>query len=435
MKSILIVFLFFAGCLNLCGQYKLLSGPMLGHIDMREASVWVQASSSQPVILTYWPEKNMKDLKKIELKPDSLFGNTATFYLTDLEPATTYKYIVGSNTIPYSLTTQALWQYRTDPPPFKVALGSCVFINEEQYDRPGNPYGGDYQIFSSILATKPDLMLWGGDNVYLREVDFNSRSGIIHRYSDMRDTPELKNLLSSCANYAIWDDHDFGPNDGNGSYIHKDWTLDAFKHFWANPSYGLPGEEEGEGITTQFSWSDIDFFLLDNRYYRVAPNVNGQGCTFLGKKQIDWLIQSLKFSKAPFKLVVMGGQFLNTYAGYETYATCPTERQTILDLIESNNIKGVVFITGDRHFTELSKLALDTGVDIYDLTVSPLTSSPYTSSKEENTLRVDRTMVTQRNFATLGFSGKKGERTMTISVYNSEGDMVWIKSIFQVPEK
>ena len=71
-----------------------------------------------------------------------------------------------------------MWQYRFDPPAFTLAVGSCVFINEPQYDRPGRPYGGNYEIFESLADSKPDAMLWLGDNAYFREVDFYSLSGM-----------------------------------------------------------------------------------------------------------------------------------------------------------------------------------------------------------------------------------------------------------------
>ena len=61
-----------------------------------------------------------------------------------------------------------------DPPAFSFVTGSCAFINEAKYDRPGKPYGGGYEIFESMAADDPDMMLWLGDNIYLREVDFQS---------------------------------------------------------------------------------------------------------------------------------------------------------------------------------------------------------------------------------------------------------------------
>ena len=89
----------------------------------------------------------------------------------------------------------------------------------------------------------------------------------------------------------------------------------------------------------------------------------------------------------------------------------------------------MVFLTGDRHFTELSALPLKDGRTIYDLTCSALTSGTYKAG--ENTLRVEGTVVDQRNFATLTFSGKKNERVMTIRVFDGRGVQQWERAIPQ----
>ncbi len=414
---------------------------MLGYVDMREACIWVHSATPEKVVVKIHKKNEPKLVTTYTKETAGEYSATAHVVLSNLEPGTTYEYVIGperqiaTESIKggvYTFTTQPLWQYRTDPPNFTIATGSCAFINETAYDRPGEPYGGDYEIFQHLAAKQPDAMLWLGDNIYLREVDFASKAGIYHRYEHCRFLPELQNLMHNVANYAIWDDHDFGPNDSDGSYIHKDWTLEAFKNYWANPSYGLPGACIDNGITTQFAWGDIDFFLLDNRYFRVSHDLkNGANPTILGEQQINWLIEALKFSKAPFKLITMGGQFLCTNKIYETYANWTTERERILEAIEANNITGVIFLSGDRHCGELSELKLNSGNVIYDLTVSPLTSKAYDMSKEKNDLRVEGTIVPQKHFATLGFTGEKGKRMLTITVFDSGGNLIYDKKIKQ----
>ena len=414
---------------------------MLGYVDMREACIWVQSASPRKVVVQLHKKVEPKTIISYSQETSGEYTSVAHVVLKNLEPGTLYEYTIGSerqlavdpsNAQLYSFTTQPLWQYRTDPPEFTIATGSCAFINETAYDRPGEPYGGDYGIFQQLAAKKPNAMLWLGDNVYLREVDFASKTGIYHRYELCRFLPELQNLMHNVANYAIWDDHDFGPNDSDGSFIHKDWTLEAFRTYWANPSYGLPGECKDNGITTQFSWGDIDFFLLDNRFFRVTHDLkNGATPTILGESQINWLVAALKFSKSPFKIVTMGGQFLSTNKIYENYANWGNERQRILDAIEANHITGVVFLSGDRHCGELSELKQSSGNVIYDLTVSPLTSKAYDMSNEKNDLRVAGTIVPERHFATLGFSGVKGKRLMTITVFDASGNLIYDKKIYQ----
>jgi alkaline phosphatase D len=295
-------------------------------------------------------------------------------------------------------------------------------VNEPAYDRPGDPYGGDYAIYDSIAAKDPDLMLWLGDNIYLREVDFESMAAIQHRYNESRRLPEMQRLLTACPHVAIWDDHDFGPNDSQGSYVHKDLTLEAFRDYWCNPSSGVAGTCGENGISTSFTFADMDFFLLDNRYNRTGANVKGaQEPTILGEDQLNWFLQSLAASKAPFKLVAIGGQFLNTEPYPENYSTYPAERQKILEFIDQNNITGVVFLTGDRHCGEMSMLKLPSGVVVYDLTVSPLTSKAYNTSKENNTLRIENSTVPDRHYAVLDFSGPRKERKLHIRCIDVSG--------------
>jgi alkaline phosphatase D len=313
-----------------------------------------------------------------------------------------------------------------------MAVGSCTFVNEPAYDRPGDPYGGEFHIFDTIVKKDPDMMLWLGDNIYLREVDFTSYASIAHRYKHTRSQKEIQNLLKHCPNLAIWDDHDFGPNDSNGSFVHKDWTLEAFKSFWPNPSYGLSVDEAGRGISTQLQFSDIDFFLLDNRYHRTWKDTIGHTSpTILGATQLEWLLQALKQSQAPFKLIAIGGQFLNSAEVFENYSNYAEERSFIIEAIEKENIRGVVFLTGDRHCGELSFMPLKNENGVYDLTVSPLTSRAFDMSKEENRWRVENTITGVRHFATLEFTGKKKHRVLTMNVFDSNGKLLWTRDVPQ----
>ncbi len=405
------------------------SGPMLGYTDMMETMLWVQTKSPAKVQFAYWERDTVSEKKFTEIiGTEKKNGFTAHLVADQVEPGKVYEYQLLINGIPvkfdYPTTfqTQPLWQWRTDPPPFKVALGSCFYVNETKYDRPGKPYGDGYHIFNAIHAEQPDLMLWLGDNIYLREVDWYTRTGFIHRYTHTRSLPELQPLLASTHHYAVWDDHDFGPNNSDGSFIYKDLAKETFQMFWGNPTYGLPGKD---GVTSWFKWADMDFFLMDNRTFR-NPNdrITGEQ-VLLGSDQMEWLIDALVASQAPFKLVAMGGQVLNTNAKYESYVNlCPEERTYLLKRIGEEGIKNVVFLTGDVHHSELSKLEPENGSVIYDLTVSPLTSGVY-EPDGENLLLEEGTVVSERNFGILEFSGPRTKRVMTIRIVNSDGVEMW----------
>lgn len=402
---------------------------MLGHVEMRSALVWSQFSRETDH--AHW-EVYLQANDSLVVNCPIVSGDfhTVTSELGLLEPGTHYQAMLfgeGKCLDTLSFTTQPLWDYRTDPPAFKLITGSCAYINEPAYDRPGQGYGGEYAIFQTMSKSNADLMLWLGDNVYLREVDFGSYQGFGHRYTHMRSTPELKDLLKSQPNLAIWDDHDFGPNDCDGTFVHKDWSQDAFEAFWANPGYGFaPGSG---GITTQLRFMDIDIFLLDNRYHRVNHHNTTQTTQILGPEQINWLMGALRNSRAPFKLVAVGGQFLSDAAIYENHAQFPNERNEILRRLDEEDIRGVIFLSGDRHNGELTRLQLPGGNWVYDLTSSPLTSSSYDHTEEPNTLRVPGTMIGERHFAELNFSGPRKDRSLEIVMRGVQGDTLWTQSM------
>jgi len=434
----LIIFLLLSSIL-LAQKSSLQSGPMVGYSGFFEVMLWVQTKTSAEVKIKYYQKdkpNNFHWTNSVITEKETAF--TAKLIADILEVGKVYQYELYINNqkvdLPYetSFQTQKLWRWRTDPPDFSFACGSGTYINDTAFDRPGEPYGGDYQIFNSILKTKPDFMLWLGDNIYLREPDWDTRTGMMYRNTHTRSCPEMQALLASVHNYAIVDDHDLGPNDSDGSFWNKKAGLDAFKLFWANPSFGI---EEAYGAISFFTWADVDFILLDNRYHRTPDFRQSGEKTMLGKEQLEWLKNSLSYSNASFKVVVMGGQFLTTAKRYETYINYgfDNERQEIIDFIQKENIKNVVFLDGDRHHTEFSMLVQDKYPTIYDLTVSPLTShhSSTDPNEEKNLFRVPGTFVGQRNFGKISVTGKFEERVMQIEICDSNGKLLWNREVKQ----
>ena len=173
----------------------------------------------------------------------------------------------------------------------------------------------------------------------------------------------------------------------------------------------------------------MEFFLLDNRTYRVNHQNKTNAPQVLGQDQIDWLIQALQKSRAPYKFVCVGGQVLNDAAVYENVSQFPSERQQILERLEAEDIRGVVFLSGDRHTTELSEYTMGNGRKVYDLTVSPLTSRAAHAADEPNSFRVDGTYVEQRNYAKLSFDGPRKQRSCLVEIKSTEGETLWSKSL------
>ncbi|WP_194851877.1 alkaline phosphatase D family protein [Nonlabens antarcticus] len=433
MKNLLVYL--FAICLSTSAiaQGELVnSGPMLGYSGFREVLLWLQTTEPAEVKVGYWKDGEKERFTETfsTLKKDDLI---AKVFPDQVDYGTTYNYKVYINDKPViskfklEFQTQPLWQYRTNPPDFRVALGSCSFIHEVQDDNP-QPYGGGYEIFNSITQKNPDLMLWMGDNMYLRTPDFLTENGIRHRYRHTRRNTEMQELLATTHNYATWDDHDYGPNDGNRSYVLKETTEKVFNDYWGNLNTNAAGNG---GVAQQFVWNDVEFFMLDNRTHRAPNNSLATNKDYLGKEQIDWLIDALTSSKASFKIVISGGQIISDAAVYENYVTFPEERQRLLDRLEAERIEGVVFMSGDRHHTEISRLERQGAYPLIDITCSPLTAGTHAARDEGNTLQVSGKTFYDHNFGTLDVSGPWGNRELLLTIYDAQGDSVFDYSISQ----
>lgn len=414
-----------SGCLS--------SGPMLGPAELTQTTVWLQTRRPCRAEVRWWKSGQPEAAR---LSPPVETGaagdHIARFELAGLEPGSRYEYEIYldgfriPSAAPLAFQTQAMWRHRTDPPPFRLAIGSCAYVNEAPFDRPGKPYGGDYKIFRSIAAAKPDFMIWLGDNVYYREADWTTERSMRRRWAHDRALPELQPLLGTVHHFAIWDDHDFGPNDSDRTYRLREASLRVFQDYWANPTWGLP---EAPGVFTRFEWADVDFFLLDDRYHR-SPNgmPPGPDKRMYGRKQLQWLKESLAGSRAPFKIVAGGSQFWNPLNSFESLGLFPAEQQELYDFLREARIEGVVFLSGDRHHTELLKRQDPGMVPLYEFTSSPLTSGGGRLEKEaDNPARVPGTWVTGgvRNFGILEVSGKPEDRVLTLRTLDADGKELW----------
>lgn len=432
--SILLFLLIACTCARAQGNL-LQSGPMLGYCEQREVMIWVQTEGPATVQIVY-QDADGRAFTTEKVSTEARTAFTAKLIANQVQPGQHYTYRVLINgeavILPYptEFTAQAIWRWRQDPPDFSVALGSCTYINEPAYDRPGEGYGSEYEIFTAVDQKQADLMIWLGDNMYLREPDWYTRTGYYHRYTHTRSLPEMQPLLARTHNYATWDDHDYGPNNPDRSWVHKELAKETFDLFWGNLTSGLPQSKAttgSAGITSTFRYNDTDFFLLDNRSFRT-PNDQKRtdNKTLLGKSQLEWLIESLIFSNSPWKIVCVGGQVLNNSGSGEAYLEiAPEEQEYLLQRINEEGITGVVFLTGDRHHTELSEMTLPNGKKIYDLTISSLTAGTGSSREEKNDFRVEGTLLVRHNFGILRFSGPLKERQLEVEVFGTKGDLLW----------
>ncbi|MBN8503510.1 MAG: alkaline phosphatase D family protein [Burkholderiales bacterium] len=413
---------------------RLVSGPMAGPSDHRSVTLWLQADGAARVAVEYWPLEAPAERRRSAPQPlraDEQF--VAQLRLSSLKPGSRYAYRVlfDGRTVGdvWQFATQALWQWRRQSPDFTVLAGSCAFGNEPEFDRPGRPYGDRDDIFDRMAAEQADLMLWLGDNIYLREVDWGSLEGMEHRWAYVRRQPALQKLLRTGAHAAIWDDHDFGPDNANRSHPLKHHALALQRRYWPNPSFGLP---EAPGAFTSFSLNDAEFFLLDNRWYLDHPKLPAADRQMFGAEQMRWLKNALLNSTARFKLIAGGSQMLNGTSRFsDSWADYPAEREDFLRFLRETGIGGVVFLSGDVHRSELIRLEREGLYALHDLSCSPLTSGTHVNeSLRERPQLVPGTLVMgQRNYCRLRFEGMPEERRLVLQVINADGQLQWTHTL------
>ncbi len=296
--------------------------------------------------------------------------------------------------------------------------GSCAF----QYPFPLNAGGKRKRlnrIFSTMAKEKADFMVWTGDNVYYLAGQWNSYKAMVNENIRTRLRTPNKAFLESCAHYATWDDHDYGPNDSDGRFKLKDTSLAVFKKFWVNPYYGTNGND---GVFCHFSQQDCDFFILDSRFH---CDKKGGYIRLLGDVQMDWLKEKLKASKANFKFIFSGTQFLPVEQHGETWGKYSIENGDFMEFLEKEKINGVVLVSGDRHYSELNKKEREGTYPLYEFTCSPLTSFMDPSYPKNQPLRVEKTAVRDQNYGRIKIYNEGKERICRIEEFDTKGKLIW----------
>jgi alkaline phosphatase D len=420
---------------------QVVSGPMLGPIEYRDAKIWLEVTPQvKSVALQYKKKGDTKT--KIIIYKGQLGNEFNPLQITvgGLEFNTTYEYqfiIDGKlSSAKGQFTTKDLWPYRKPVPDFSFLTGSCAYFNEPAYDRlytdlirldrPAAPYGRDSSIFETMAKEKSAFMLWLGDTWYTREVDYYSEWGLWYRAHHDRAQPVLQNFLKAMPHFAIWDDHDYGPNDIGKNYILKEASRRVFTNYFCNTSYG----ENGQGIYSMITYGDVDIFLTDDRWWRsedrIKDSIYGKPNPqkrMLGEEQMEWLKNSLLHSLAPFKIIAVGSQVLNPVSPFDKWWDFPSEYDELMNFIKEYKIRGVLFLTGDRHHSEVIKVDRPGHYPLYDITVSALTSTgyPFSTAEKNNPYRV-MGFEQKQNYARFSFSGKLGERKMTVQYLGVKGE-------------
>ena len=401
---------------------------MHGYAELTSAIVWIQTDRAGPVSVR-WSVDGEANERTLELTANDASDNVVVARLSGLKPgrSAAYRITAGDDRREGVVRAQPYWLKAKDALDLSIAIGSCFFLADEDTAYSGQDYGGGFGIFRAIADTKPDVMLWLGDNLYLQQTDFFDPQALAARYRRQRGSEPLQPLLTATTHLAIWDDHDFGPNDSDTSYVFKGETLKLFTRYWPNPTYGLPDVPGAFGAAR---YGDVLFFLLDDRYYRYPDRwPDGPDKTMFGARQLTWLKQALVSApRGAIKIIAGGSQFWNRPHRFEGWHQFATEQRAFAEWLDAQRIEGVVFVSGDRHFSELLRIERPGAYPIYEFTSSPLTSRPpprIDAAERDNPDVVPGTLVLKRQFGMIRVAGPGDDRRVTLESYDTDGALLW----------
>lgn len=270
----------------------------------------------------------------------------------------------------------------------RIAFGSCADATRPQ------------PVWDPILARRNDLFIFLGDNIY---ADTRDLSVLSAKYAELAAISGFAKLRASTPVLAIWDDHDYGENDAGREYPSKDGSRRIFLDFWNEPA--TSPRRERNGIYGSWVFGEpgrrVQVILPDLRYNRtaltpleydgtayatwaqarVAAGLDAPGpylrnadrrATLLGERQWQWLERQLE---VPAELRLFGSsvQVLADFTGWEGWANFAHDRDRLFDTIRHARANGVLFLSGDIHYAELSKQDLNVPYTLWDLTSSGLT--------------------------------------------------------------
>jgi len=250
----------------------------------------------------------------------------------------------------------------------RVFFGSCI-----KQDQPK-------PLLAKMADLSPELMIFLGDNIY---GDADDMDVLRAKYRTLESDAGFQRLRQSCPTLATWDDHDFGVNDGGADFPKRTESEAIFEDFWFGEGNSEARFRPGvyDAVVFGPSGKRLQVIMLDTRFFR-SPLKKGEkrvggswvpdedpSKSMLGEAQWNWLEEQL-LEPADVRIIASSIQFVAEDAGQETWSNLPTEKRRMLDLLKTTNAKGAIFISGDRHWSELSALSDDVPYRIYDFTSS-----------------------------------------------------------------
>lgn len=299
-----------------------------------------------------------------------------------------------------------------------MAFGSC---NHQDLPQP---------LWKDIVKNSPELWIWLGDNIY---GDTEDMTVMKSKYDKVLANADYQALIKKTTVMGIWDDHDYGVNDGGVEYPKKVESQQLMFDFLKYPKNAAVRTQKGAYHSKIITKNDrkIKIILLDARSFRdslyrvdgsCVPNLSG---TILGDAQWKWFEKELTNSDADVHIIGNGIQIIPEDHRFEKWANYPKERTRFFEVIAQSKAKNVLLISGDRHIAEVSKYEdPKIGYPIYEITSSGLTHTWQEKKSEKNRYRVGE-LIIALNFGLFEF--KWGEKSEVIVKIKGKGDQTLLE--------
>ncbi len=330
-------------------------GPVVGGVTFSQAKVFIRTDLAASVVLRYGTDPSLASYQTSDSIQTTLASDfTKIISLTNLAAETPYYLNVLVNGIsqfsaPYpTFSTFPLTGSARD---FKFVV-LTDFLTTSKLRK-------STQTFANAAAELPAFVFIGGDFDHRGPVSLTDKRNMFHDLYDP-NTPFMTDFVPKILRrYAIahqWDDHDAGQNNLDRTYPSWALTQQVFQEYV--PTYPLPAVSPG--IWQNFSYAQVDYFVLDCRSQRdpsTDPDdanksmLDGNALGATG--ELQWLKNGLLASTARWKVIFTSvvtntsTKFPDGWAGYQT------EWQSLRNFIELNQIQNVVFISGDLHLAAI----------------------------------------------------------------------------------
>ena len=259
-------------------------------------------------------------------------------------------------------------------------------------------------ILKTIEKKELDLFMFIGDNVYGDQKD-GELDKLIRTYKQQLDN--LEDFLKNVSTEFIWDDHDFGLNDGGSNYRYKDRAKELFLETWQISSNDPRRLRDGLYFDKMIQKDGLKVHLLflDNRFFKsqwkLTDEFNKEGKeryvedfdpekTLLGKKQWQWLKEKLN-EDSDIKFILSSLQILSLGHGWESWDKFPLERERLFKLIDESDVSNLFILSGDRHRGGFYRFETDDNNIIYEFTSSSLNLPIPFNTEEKGPLRIGST--------------------------------------------